>query len=101
MTRKIRELHQKICNKSEQIEGHTTFLDRETLYQKRSNHPKWLCEFSIILINSQATFNWIETSQVSGIKVNAQEMLRKVWKKKKEIQQNHYIKNQNGILFTF
>lgn len=96
MTRKIRDLHEKLCNKSEQTEGHTTFLKWETLYHKMSNHAKWLCEFSIILINSQTTFNWIKISQVSGIKVNTQEMLRKVWKKI----QSHYIKNQHAISFT-
>lgn len=101
MTRKIRDLREKICNKSEQIEGHTTFLDRETLYHKRSNHPKWLCEFSIILINSQTTFNWIETSLNVRYKSKCPRNAKKSMKKKKEIQQNHYIKNQHGILFTF
>lgn len=64
-------------NKSEQIEGHTTFLDGETLYHKMSNHLKRLYKFSIVPIDSQNIFNWIKTCQISYRQVNAEEMVRK------------------------
>lgn len=80
MAWKVKDLYEETWNKSEQIEVYTTFLGGEKLYPNMSNHPKSLYEFSIISVDSQTIFNWIKTCQISYRKVNAQEMVRKVWK---------------------
>lgn len=100
MAQKVKDPYEEILNKSEQIQVPTAFLNEDTLYPKMSNHsrfssdrihlspftkmsnhPKWLYEFIIISVDSQAIYNWTKTSQVSYRKINAQEKVRKVWKR--------------------